>query len=460
MAAMYDLVVVGAGPGGTSAAKVAAEKGLKVLVLERARTPGDKQMSGSYLWRGISEEIFPGFEKAEFHKGQPRWSGITLNHEVDNDEKRYGITMRCGPDAMRGLMTVYRNETDKWFAEQAVKAGAELKTALATDVIWENKGAENERVKGVVTDAGDFEAPVTIDASGLLSLIAQRSGLAKWNPDKVQLGLKYIYRVDEEVLRERMNTYWDSDGVEVDPISCPTSQGLTPEYWGAHAMGAPGKGGIVNITLYQTLGEIMKARVNPHQRMQWYINRPEVKRLIEGGEFIYCNFHALATGDMVGYVSKSYLPGLMLVGDAGGFAQPLDNFGANVAQWQGRMAGELAAEMKAKKDYSEAMFAKFEKAWRESWIGEDETIEWNVIIRRGGWKTIVKCIDDFVCYLFRGKWENMSYPSMFLGGLPKFLPALPAIVETGGSITKKMTEVGVKKTGGLLQMFGLGSAEK
>ena len=64
MAAKYDLIVVGAGPGGTSAAKIAAEKKLKVLMLERGKTPGDKQVSGSYLWRGISEEIFPGFEEA------------------------------------------------------------------------------------------------------------------------------------------------------------------------------------------------------------------------------------------------------------------------------------------------------------------------------------------------------------------------------------------------------------
>jgi electron transfer flavoprotein-quinone oxidoreductase len=453
MAPKYDLIVVGSGPGGTAAAKVAAEKKLKVLLLERGRTPGDKQMSGSYLWRNISEEIFPGFEKAEFHKGMPRWCGMTLNHELDNDIKRYGFNMRCGTEAMRNLMTVYRNETDKWFAEQTAKAGAELKMALVTDLIWESKGEENARVKGVVTDKGNFEAPVVIDASGLNSLIAERAGLAKWTPEKVQLGLKYIFKVDEKVLRERMNTFFDDDGVEVDPIAVPTSLGLTPEYFGAHVQGCPGRG-IVTVTLYQTLAELMRERINSHQRMQWYLKMPEVQRMIKGGEFIQCNLHALATGDMQGYVPKSFLPGLILVGDAGGFAQPLDNFGANCAQWQGRMAGELAAEMKEKKDYSEAMFAKYEKAWRDSWIGEDETTEWNVFIRKGSLKTLVKCIDEVVCHIFSNKWENVSYPSMIIGALPKLLPAVPSLMETP-YMMKRMVGVVMKKAGPFMQMLGI-----
>lgn len=75
MSSKYDLIVVGAGPGGSTAAKFAAEKGLKVLLLERARTPGEKNMSGSYLFRNVCEELFPGFQKADFHKGQIRIGG-------------------------------------------------------------------------------------------------------------------------------------------------------------------------------------------------------------------------------------------------------------------------------------------------------------------------------------------------------------------------------------------------
>ena len=458
MAPKYDLIVVGAGPGGTAAAKFAAEKKLKVLLLERGRTAGDKQMSGSYLFRNITEEVFPGFVDAPMHKGQIRIAGIDFRWMLDNDEKRYGVSLAPGADAMRNWMTVYRNETDKWFAEQAVKAGVELKTALVTDLLWENQGSEAARVKGVVTDAGSFEAPVTIDASGLNSLIAHRSGLVKWDLNKVMLGLKYIYRVDEKVLRERLQTYFDTDGVEVDWGASQMICGTNPEMFGAHATGMPGRG-IVSICFYSALKDLVQNRVNAHQRAQWYLNQPTCKRLIEGGEFIYCNVHALAAGDMVGYVPKSYLPGLLLVGDAGGFAQPLDNFGANVALWMGRMAGELCAEMKEKKDYSEAMFAKYEKTWRDSWVGEDDVHEISMFTRLGGMNQIFQTMDDVVSYAFINKWENKSYPSIILGVMPKLLPALPSILEMG-NILKSTAKVGLKKADPFMQMLGMLSAKK
>ncbi len=196
--AKYDVIVVGAGPGGTVAAKVAAEKKLKVLLLERARTPGDKNMSGSYLFRDLNKELWPGFLDQDFHKGHVRIGRISFIWVYDNDQKRYGMIAQPGGYAIRDMMTVFRPETDKWFAEQAVKAGAELKTALATDVIWENKVGEKARVVGVVTDAGNFQAPVVIDASELHSLIARRTGLTHWGTNKVMLAIKYIYKLDGE----------------------------------------------------------------------------------------------------------------------------------------------------------------------------------------------------------------------------------------------------------------------
>jgi len=457
MATKYDLIVVGAGPGGTVAAKTAAQKGLKVLLLERARTPGEKNMSGSYLFRDLNEELWPGFLKQDFHKGHVRIGGISFIWVYDNDQKRYGVTAQPGGYAIRDMMTVYRPETDKWFAEQAVKAGVELKTALATDVIWENNGSETPRVKGVITDAGNFEAPVIIDASGLHSMIARRSGLVNWGTNKVMLAIKYIYKVDGDLLRKRLQTYVDTDGVETDWGAMPTMAGSEPEFWGSHAVGEPGRG-LVNIIIYGCLEEMVKSKTNIHQRMQWYIKQPPVNTLIEGGEFIYCNFHCLTSGDLVGYPPKANLPGLMLVGDAGGFSQVVDNFGANVAQTMGKIAAELAAEMKAKKDYSEAMFAKYDTLWGQTFIGEDNVPEMNLLMRGGGFQKLVGCMDDAASTFFIKRLKNTSYPSIIFSILPKMLPAAPVLVEMPYAL-KNTVATGVKKAGGLMALFGAGQGK-
>jgi electron transfer flavoprotein-quinone oxidoreductase len=453
--AKYDVIVVGAGPGGSSAAKIAAEKKLKVLLLERAKTPGDKNVSGSYLWREISEEIFPGFVDAPTNQGQIRLGGFDYVNILDNDEKRYGIRFQPGAEAMRGLMTVYRNETDKWFCEQAVKAGAELKTALATDVIWEHKGTEAARVIGVVTDQGDFRAPMVIDASGLHSKIARRSGLTNWGINKICLGMKYIYRVDPDVLRKRMQTYWDTDGCEVDWGCSQMQTGVYPDYWCAHATGMPGKDGIVSIAFYNGLKEMVENKINIHQRAQWYLKEPTCARLIGGGEFIYFDVHGLAVGDLVGYPPKSYLPGLVLVGDAGGFADPLINWGANVAMAMGRMAAELAVEMKKKNDYSEAMFAKYEESWKNSFIGEGDTHEWCEFWREGEFLQLLRTVDDIVVGFAKGYLTNNSYPSLMIGAMPKLLEAAPALAKGLGAVGQSLAQVGVNKVNPFLKLLGI-----
>ncbi len=456
--ANYDVIVVGAGPGGTVAAKTAAKKGLKVLLLERARTPGEKNMSGSYLFRDLNTELWPGFLEQDFHKGHVRIGGITFSWAYDNEHKRYGITAQPGGYAIRDMMTVFRPETDKWFAEQAVKAGAELKIALATDVIWQNKDGEKPSVVGVVTDKGNFEAPVVIDASGLHSTLARRTGLTNWGTNKIMLAIKYIYKVDGELLRKRLQTYVDTDGVETDWGAMPTMAGSEPEFWGSHAVGEPGRG-LVNIIIYACLEEMVKSKTNIHQRMQWYINQPPVNQLIEGGEFIYCNFHCLTSGDLVGYPPKAYVPGLMLVGDAGGFAQVVDNFGANVAQTMGKIAGELAAEMKSKKDSSEAMFAKYDQTWRETFIGEDNVPEMNTLMRGGGFQKLVGCVDEAASTFFIKRLKNTAYPSIIFSVVPKMLPILPVLVEMPYAM-KNTAAAAMKKANGLMALFGMGADNK
>ena len=135
----YDVIVVGAGPAVLLRRRLLLRKSSKSYYSSEP-DPGDKNMSGSYLFRNICEELFPGFQKADFHKGQCRIGGIDFRWAYDNDIKQYGMVAGVGGDAMRDMMMVYRNESDSWFANEAVKAGAELKTALATDLLLGNQG--------------------------------------------------------------------------------------------------------------------------------------------------------------------------------------------------------------------------------------------------------------------------------------------------------------------------------
>ena len=91
----YDLIVVGGGPGGSAAAKEAADNGLKVIILERGRFCGEKNSSGF----GLSPKAARDFD---YIKG-PRCSLAVADKIRCNAHRRpKAIKLRpydMGPDA-------------------------------------------------------------------------------------------------------------------------------------------------------------------------------------------------------------------------------------------------------------------------------------------------------------------------------------------------------------------------
>ncbi|MFA4836744.1 MAG: NAD(P)/FAD-dependent oxidoreductase [Dehalococcoidia bacterium] len=363
----YDVIVVGGGPGGCAAAKTAAAKHLKVLMLERTKNPGEGNMSGSVFFKPISEEIFPGISEQPFVKRYLMGGRFSLVG-CENDGTGLGLVISMSPEVTSNMLEIFRNESDKWLAEQAVKSGVKLKTACARDLI-----IEDNKVKGVIVDGGErIEAPITIGADGLHSMVARRSGLGTkyTNPSpKVSLAIRYVFKLPPEVLDDRIGSGGSGS------INFGTGYfGGDPTQWLATLMTPSSEHGIAVASVYQPISEMAAQKVNIHQRMKWFLNLPECRRILKGAEFTYFNSHCLSWVEWVGYAKKTYMDGLMLVGDAAGMANPLDGFGANTAMVAGQMAGAVAAEAKLKGDYSGKVLAEYEKRWRASFIGVDEKL--------------------------------------------------------------------------------------
>ena len=63
MSEKFDVIIVGAGPAGNSAAYTLAKAGLKVLQLERGEYPGSKNVQGAILYASSLERIIPDFRE-------------------------------------------------------------------------------------------------------------------------------------------------------------------------------------------------------------------------------------------------------------------------------------------------------------------------------------------------------------------------------------------------------------
>lgn len=117
----YDVIVVGASFGGCVAGKVAAEKGLKTLVLERASVPGEKIVSGTGLPAIVFLEL-PWLMEAPLER--PITGLIT--HFLKGGQVQTTVKVECPLPVAYGI---YCRPFIAWMAEQATKAGAELMTS-------------------------------------------------------------------------------------------------------------------------------------------------------------------------------------------------------------------------------------------------------------------------------------------------------------------------------------------
>ncbi|MCX4662292.1 geranylgeranyl reductase family protein [Streptomyces sp. SID4919] len=173
---VWDVVVVGAGPGGASAAYAAAVAGRSVLLLEKADLPRYKTCGGGII--GPSREALPpGFELPL----QDRVHAVTFT--LDG---RFARTRRS-KQTLFGL--VNRPEFDQRLVEHAQKAGAELRTgATVTRVEQHGPAVPDRRTVAVVLQGGEtLLARAVVGADGSASRIGAHVGVKL---GQVDLGLE------------------------------------------------------------------------------------------------------------------------------------------------------------------------------------------------------------------------------------------------------------------------------
>src|SRR2546422_6430972 len=166
MPSPYDVIVVGSGPAGATAARYAARRGLRVLLVDKRKEIGVPVQCGEYV--AHNEEvraIFPTVTELEDLMEVPyrvREMDTPVIRIWSPNGRRYDIPFQG--------FTVRRDKMDQGIAAQAVQEGAELMTE--TTVV---------RVRGdeVETNRGTFQGKVIVGSDGPRSTVAKSVGL-KW----------------------------------------------------------------------------------------------------------------------------------------------------------------------------------------------------------------------------------------------------------------------------------------
>ncbi len=323
----FDIVIVGGGPAGSSAAFSAAKKGVSVALLEKEETIAQSVRTSGVTWiKDVKKFGIPSDCYNEIRK----YSFCSPNNQVSVSDSH-----------PRAVVLDVR-KTYQWLAMQAEKEGAKI--FLKTNVTGVRVD-DNGKIIGVKASSDEnvvFNAKVIIDASGFQTVVAKSMGLVtQWE----RFGAGAEYEANAEHVEQ--DTWWLMVGQQYSPAGYawifPVNKNTVRIGVG---IGKPES----NVDPTERLKELLKSKLGP------------IKNL---GKITPIEFHyGLIPND--GLSRKTVYDNLILVGDSAGQANPLVLEGIRYAIMFGRVAGEVSADAIKSGNTSEKSLKKYEETWQKA----------------------------------------------------------------------------------------------
>ncbi len=330
-----EVIVVGAGPAGSTAATYLARCGLDVLLLEKSTFPREKVCGDGLTPRGVKQLIDLGVDTREeagwLHNRGLRV--ITAHHNLELDWP----TLANYPPY--GLVRP-RQDFDEMLARTAQRAGARLleETNVNGAITDERTG----RVVGVTAKVGkdrepvSYRAPLVLACDGVSARLALSVGIEKRDDRPMGVAVRRYYtspRTKDDYLESHLQLWDRSD---------PARPVLLPGYGWIFGMGD----GTVNVGL--GILSTSKAYGTTDYRA---LMRQWVGGLGEEYEFN----ENTATGKIGGAAlpmgfnrTPHYRNGLLLVGDAGGTVNPFNGEGIGFAMESAKLAAQYVVQALAR----------------------------------------------------------------------------------------------------------------
>lgn len=349
-----EVIVVGAGPAGISCAVTLARKGHKVILIERGKFAGSKNVFGGAIYTVPTKEIFPDFEKTAPLERKNIKHKYAILGENDGTVISYINNPECPVS-----YTVYRSKFDRWMAEEAKKEGV----ILVEETVVRELIVKNNTVIGIKTELEDYYSDIVILADGVNSLLAKQIGLRNdIEPKDAAISVKEVYKIDKQKINDRFNISDD--------------EGCIWEIFGGSMLGKLGLGFIytnkeaVSIGLGITLDEFEQDETKPYEYLDKLRKHPFIAPLIKDGELLEYSAHLIPEG---GYNKIPALcgNGVMVAGDAAMLVNNMHWEGTNLAMISGKLAGETAAYALSKGDFSKKTLSNYAAKLEKSFVLKD-----------------------------------------------------------------------------------------
>ncbi len=398
----YDVVIIGAGPAGSTMARVASDNGMRVLVVDKRKELGMPVRCGEGL--GSREVIAQDLDIPK-----QCISTEIVGAKVFSPD---GKTIDWRDNATTGWV-LERKFFDKWLAEKAVEKGATVKSyTRATDLITEDGKISGLNISHGGRDPYPVYAPLIVSAEGMESMMARKAGFKT---------VHALYDIDT-CYQYEMKSYDHENMIELYFGNDLAPRGYVWIFPKAdkRANVGIGIGGLVN---------------NGDKNG---IPGPDPKILLD--RFIENNSQLKDASSLMDFggvisvgspLSEFVKDNFIVVGTAAKQVDPIHGGGIAMAMESGLMAAKTALEAHEKKDYSKKTLLPYQEKWLS---GPGKKMEKRLLLR----KVLEKLSDDDLNYIFREITNNDLNQVMngdFAGpvakvvrGRPQLLGAFSALV--------------------------------
>ena len=373
----YDVVIVGGGPAGLSAAirlkQLAAEKGqdVSVCVLEKGGELGAHILSGAVMDPRALDELFPNWKEL----------GAPLNTPVTEDRflfltetKSYQTPSMFVPKMLEnhGNYVISLANVVRWLGQQAEALGVEIFPGFpAAEILYNDDGS----VKGVATGnmgvnrhgqpTDAFQLGMELHAKYTLFAEGSRGHLGKQlmakydlnkgkDPQTYGIGIKELWEIDPAKHKP---------GLVIHTAGWPLDNDTYGGSFLYHLENNQVAVGFVVGLGYQN------PYLSPYEEFQRYKTHPEIRQFFEGGKRISYGARAITAGGLQS-LPKTVFPGGALIGCDAGFMNTSRIKGSHAAIKTGMLAADAAyAALGAGRQHDELL--SYPVAFEQSWLNEE-----------------------------------------------------------------------------------------